>query len=752
MSANYCRWLYEIGPEETEGWEYEARDLAAVSRTGVAVPPGFVVSYKVFEQLFESRSLAGNISKAGKGLSASRPERFAAAAKDIRAAVVGAEFPVEASSSLKAFYEQLRTQLLHSSDKAVRLHLTGLSDNEVTLVQSVKSGAEFEKALRQLFSLLFTEHDLFQRVQARQPLVPNSFGVLIQYLEAPVASGLAACHDQSEHDDLTIQIDAWPLTRPTKAAKETMATHDSFRVDRKSLTLLSRNLKRQWWAEDGSGKFIAPKQQPDLATALDDDQVLRLARFIKLAQAPFQSTMRFEWVYAHKQFLITRAYRMEHRADCECSLPPAPPLPPDIQPALVQGLSGALGVVSGPARLIKHKKDQAQLKPGEIAVTEHLTSQDADWLQNAAGVVTEAGTQTSPESRVAQQLLVPAVVGASKALSLIGNGQIITVDGRRGAVYKGVIPREAAYAPNQSPVTGTKIWTLVSDPYQVSGPELIASDGVGLMRGEFIIRMLGLHPHDVLRRGFAGEYSDILAEGISRVARLINPHPLVYQLHDLNSADLLGLRERHHDRHEPNPILGFRGTHRLLSEPELLEIELQALSQVADKGADHISIMLPMVRSIDEVKRMIKYLQDSPLSAHLATKVWVKCETPAMLILMEELCQLDIAGVCFEVPALTQLIQGIDRDNAQVAHHLDTTGQAVEQALTFAIATCRNAGIATMLVAELDELRPEVVQSAVKAGLTGVTVIPSFLPEMRAFLASVEQRMLLDHVLSEDVA
>jgi phosphoenolpyruvate synthase/pyruvate phosphate dikinase len=156
-----------------------------------------------------------------------------------------------------------------------------------------------------------------------------------------------------------------------------------------------------------------------------------------------------------------------------------------------------------------------------------------------------------------------------------------------------------------------------------------------------------------------------------------------------------------------------------------------------------------MVRNLDEVKRMLKHVGDSALTRHLPTRLWVKCETPGMLILMDELCQLDIAGVCFDVPALTQLIQGIDRENAQVAHHLDTTDHAVEQALFYAIRTCRAAGIPTMLVAEMDELRPEVIQSAVQAGVTGISVVPSFIPEMKAFLASVEQRMVLDHLLDE---
>jgi len=178
-------------------------------------------------------------------------------------------------------------------------------------------------------------------------------------------------------------------------------------------------------------------------------------------------------------------------------------------------------------------------------------------------------------------------------------------------------------------------------------------------------------------------------------------------------------------------------------------MELAALTRLAKAGLTNFSVMIPMARSLNEVEQVMDYLHRSPLWAEHAFDVWVKCETPALLILMDQLCDLDIAGVCFEVSALSQLIVGIDKANSQVGHHLDQTDEAVAQALEYAIATCRQADVASSLIAEQDHLRPEVVERAVQVGVTAVSVEPERLDEMRRLIVSVEHRILIDQVIGD---
>jgi pyruvate,water dikinase len=669
-------------------------------------------------------------------------------ASEVRKQIVKAQFEKEVSSSLTAYYDELHTRLLHAKGKSIRLVLTGVGEDRISISQHVKSASDFEKALKQLYSFAFDDRALLNRLSTGKKALPESFTVIVQYVEAPEFSGKAFCHDLNLHDDNTIEIHAWHFQ---KALKHEPETQDVFRIDRKSLGLLSRNIRKQWWAEDASGKFVSPKHLGKDEAALKDEQAISLARLTRQAQQHFTHTIGLEWVFSHSQFMITRVVRMEGANSCECQQPASDPQWVSLQEVpLFKGLPASFGKASGPVRLVAAKKDRLKVLPGDVLVVEHLTLKDKEWIPAVSAIITEAGTLTTAEALLAKELMVPAVTGASKALSLLKEGQYVTVDGNQGLVYKGVRANGSAAPLNQAlPVTGTKIWSLVTDPYQMDVQAVHQSDGVGLLRGEFILRMLGVHPEDILRQQLAGEYTDILAEGISRVVQAVSPHPVIYQLHDLTSMDSLGIRPRHHERHEPNPSLGYRGAHRLLSEPEVLDLELDALAQISNRGVLNLSVMIPMARTVKEVERMLSYLRKAEFARNIDLKVWVKCETPGMLILMEDLCALDIAGVCFDVPSLCQFMQGIDRENRQVAHHLDTTDGAIEQALSYAIGVCREEGVATMVVAEGEDLRPEVIQNAIQAGVTGLSVIPSQVQPMYGLVAAVEQRVLLDHALAE---
>lgn len=735
---SYCQWFYRIEQQDPEGWERPLLDLAQISKAGVPMPPGFVISREVSEHFFGSRSVRAEINKAAYGITLKDASHFSAVAEQARKAIRAAKFSAGVHSALHIYLEELQTRLLKKKGSSMRLMLTAYAEQQVTIIQNVKNSEEFEKALKQLFSLLFTERDVYQRAEEGKPMVPDSFSISVLYAPEPQFSGYARSYDEQGHDDTIIEIKA---THSVGASNAEIQNLDSYRIDKKSGLMLTKNLQRHWWAESENGRFVSPSHLGKTSPFISDDQVLNLGKLLKQAFAQFPDRVQCGWMFAGNQFLITSVARGDSGKRLS--------IPQDEEKPLLHGLSGSLGFVSGPVRLIAHKKDQAALKTGEIAVVSHLSEKDWEWLIPAAAIIAEAGTSTGAEARLAKRLAVPAVVGASKALTTLKNGQMVTVDGRHGLIYAGIKHNQAGPIHSAAPITGTKLWATIHDPYRVSAADLAASDGVGILRGEFIIRLLGVHPQDVLKKELAREYSELLAEGIAKVVHQAEGHPVIYQLHDIGSMDLLGLRSRHHDRHEPNPALGYRGTHRLLSEPEVLDMELVALAAVARQFGAPVSVMLPMVRTLEEAKRMLAYLADSPLAREVHIPVWIKCETPGMVILMDELCQMDIAGVCFDIPSISQFIQGIDKENYQIAHHVNSTDAAVEQALSYAIQTCRAEGVASMIVAEQEEMRPEMVQSAIEAGVTGLSVAPSQLEDTRGLVAAIEQRLLLDHVLDE---
>lgn len=101
-----------------------------------------------------------------------------------------------------------------------------------------------------------------------------------------------------------------------------------------------------------------------------------------------------------------------------------------------------IGIISrsvvGAVRVCLNAGEAAGLVPGEVLVT---TGTDADFIphiKNAAAIVAEESGLTSHAAIMALELNIPVVVGVDQAAKLFENGETITVDGRRGLIYRGI--------------------------------------------------------------------------------------------------------------------------------------------------------------------------------------------------------------------------------------------------------------------------------------------------------------------------
>ncbi len=96
--------------------------------------------------------------------------------------------------------------------------------------------------------------------------------------------------------------------------------------------------------------------------------------------------------------------------------------------------------VSGRARLIKSPQDVTQFQPDEILVVTATTAAHVDAIKKARGVITEDGNVTGHAVTIAMRLNVPVIVGVQDAMTVIREGEIVTMDVERGVVYSGNHP------------------------------------------------------------------------------------------------------------------------------------------------------------------------------------------------------------------------------------------------------------------------------------------------------------------------
>jgi len=100
----------------------------------------------------------------------------------------------------------------------------------------------------------------------------------------------------------------------------------------------------------------------------------------------------------------------------------------------IKGLPGSAGHAEGRVRIVNSPEDGYLLQSGEILVA---TTTNVGWtpiFPRAAAVVTDVGAPLSHAAIVAREMGIPAVVGCGNATMLLKTGDLVRVDGGRGAV------------------------------------------------------------------------------------------------------------------------------------------------------------------------------------------------------------------------------------------------------------------------------------------------------------------------------
>lgn len=432
----------------------------------------------------------------------------------------------------------------------------------------------------------------------------------------------------------------------------------------------------------------------------------------------------------------------------------------------VTGRSIGQRIGSGVARIIANLSDMDRLNFGEVLVTDMT---DPDWepvMKRASAIVTNRGGRTCHAAIIARELGIPAIVGCGDATANIADGEMITVscaEGETGFVYEGQLD----FTVNQNNIDLThdlpvKIMLNIGNPERAFDFRLIPNQGIGLARLEFIIgQTIGIHPKALLNFKELPEelkaiitektqaykspvdfYQDKLIEGIATLAAAFYPNRVIVRLSDFKSneyAHLIG-----GDLFEPteeNPMLGFRGTARYLSErfQDCFALECHALKFVREQmGFKNIEIMVPFVRTLTEAKQVTELLADFGLKRGDADlKLIMMCEIPSNVILAEQFLEY-FDGFSIGSNDLTQLTLGLDRDSGIVAHLFDERDSAVKTLLEKAIAACKAANKYVGICGQGPSDHPDFARWLIKQGIDSISLNPDSVVNTIVYLKADE--------------
>jgi pyruvate,water dikinase len=420
----------------------------------------------------------------------------------------------------------------------------------------------------------------------------------------------------------------------------------------------------------------------------------------------------------------------------------------------------------GPVRVIRDASEMDRVQPGDVLVADMT---DPNWepvMKRASAIVTNRGGRTCHAAIIARELGVPAVVGCSNATELLQDGAVVTVscaEGDEGRIYDGLIETEVTEVKRGVlPEIPVKITMNIGNPQLAFDFCQLPNAGVGLARLEFIINnYIGVHPRAVLEypnidadlkravesvaRGYSSPkafYEDKLVEGVSTIAAAFYPKPVIVRLSDFKSNEykkLIGGSRYEPD--EENPMLGFRGASRYVSEDfgEAFALECAAMKRVReDMGLDNVEIMVPFVRTIPQAKRVIDMMATLGLKRGVSgLRLIMMCEIPSNAILADQFLEY-FDGFSIGSNDMTQLTLGLDRDSGMelLAIDFDERDPAVEFMIERSIDACVKQGKYVGICGQGPSDHPDFAKWLVKKGITSISLNPDSVVQTWEFLAN----------------
>ncbi|CAN5321176.1 phosphoenolpyruvate synthase [soil metagenome] len=731
-------------------------NLGEMTQAHFPVPNGFAVTVASYNLFLEQSGLRDGINAAIKTVDANNADDLEKVAKQIQKKVMESAIPDEVAKETIKAYKKL-SGLLKKAQVAVRSSATaedlpGMSfaGQQATFL-NIKGEANLLNSVRECWASLFTPRAIFYRAQNKIPTEKVGICVIVQKMIQSKVSGVMFTVDPVKNDKERIVVDSvWGLG---EMIVQGSVVPDHYVVQKDTFMILSKEVSDQaiqLIKVNGETKEVEVPVKQRENQKITDEEIVKIAKIGAKLQEHYYYPQDVEWakdkdggIYIVQTRPITtleKKIRASTQSDTDIKIAETP---------ILTGISAAPGVGTGRVRILKSPKEIGKVKQGDVLVAEMTSPDYVPAMKKAVAIITDAGGATSHAAIVSRELGVPAVVGTKDATKKLKDDYLVTVDGTKGMVYLGAKIKvtedsklkEESYKKNKYVKTATKVYVNLAEPELAEKIARQNVDGVGLLRAEFMIANIGMHPKQAIQDKKQNVFINKLADNLEIFCKAFGDRPVVYRATDFKTNEYRQLKGGEKwEPVEPNPLLGFRGAFRYTSDPEVFNLELVAIKKVREKYKN-LHIMIPFVRSPQELARVRRLVASEELFRTGNFKFWMMCELPVNVILLEDFIKVGIDGVSIGSNDLSMLLLGTDRDNAEVASEFDERSPSVMWALRRIIKTCNKYGVTASICGQAPSTYDDLVENLVKLGITSVSINPDAIDRVRNVIAETERKM-----------
>jgi pyruvate,water dikinase len=774
-------WLDEISAGDLETVGGKGASLGELTGAGLPVPPGFVVTAGTYRSFIEEAEIDEELF-AAVDVDVDDSAALADAADRAQELILETPFPDELQTEILESYHEVGNGeafvAVRSSATAEDLPDASFAGQQETFL-NVTEEALLDR-VRECWASLFTQRAIYYRQEQGFDHSAVNIAVVIQQMVDAEKSGVMFTSHPSTGDATMIIEAAWGLG---EAVVSGAVSPDNYVIDRddRSMDVTIAEKKVMHEKDEATGQTIEREVPEDKRTqrVVSDNEIDALMDLGERVEDHYGEPQDVEWAIVDGDVYMLQSRPIttidedgSDVADPTGSVDAAKGLTDgsgSVQAAeggstdgtdssgtgdvLVDGLGSSPGTVSGPARIVIKLDDLDKVSEGDIIVTEMTMPDMVPAMKRASGIITDEGGMTSHAAIVSRELGVPAIVGTTNATTTLEDGQVVTLDGDKGAVLEGseVEPDEETEPVEEvrpqspvKPMTATEVKVNVSIPEAAERAAATGADGVGLLRMEHMILSLNQTPAKFIAENGEDAYITELVEGIRGVADEFYPRPVRVRTLDAPTDEFRQLEGGEDEPDEHNPMLGYRGIRRSLDRPDVFAHELEAFRRLYELGYDNVEIMLPLVNDAEDIYQTKELMKEAGIDPE--RRRWgAMIETPAAALSVEGMAEAGIDFASFGTNDLTQYTLAVDRNNEHVADRFDELHPAILRLISNVIETCREHDVDTSICGQAGS-KPEMARFLVNEGISSISANIDAVRDVQHEVKRVEQKLLLDSV------
>ena len=759
--------------------------ISHLSDLGVSVPGGFATTSDAFNRFLTETGLLDKINRELKELDVNDVNKLAATGKKIRTWIIEQELPKDLEADVRKSFEEMSdgkdiAVAVRSSATAEDLPDASFAGQQETFL-NIRGIDNVLIAIKEVFASLYNDRAISYRVHKGFEHEGVALSAAVQRMvrsETGAAGVMFTLDTESGFDQVVFITSSYGLG---EMVVQGAVNPDEFYVSKRLLAngkpaIIRRNLgskhKKMIYGDEGSTtksvKVIDVEKEDRMQFSLSTEELNSLAKQAMTIEKHYGQAMDIEWAKDGdtNEIFIVQARPETVKSRQDSNVMERYVINTTGAKVLCEGRSIGQRIGAGKVRIVNNLNEMDKVQEGDVLVSDMT---DPDWepvMKRASAIITNRGGRTCHAAIIARELGVPAIVGCGNATELLVDGQDVTAscaEGDTGFIYEGQLDFEVKTNSVESmPELAFKVMMNVGNPDRAFSFTQMPNEGIGLARLEFIInRMIGVHPKALLNMnslpreisqaineriaGYASPidfYVDKLVEGISTLAVAFMDQPVIVRMSDFKSneyANLLG--GKLYEPSEENPMLGFRGASRYVSDNfrDCFELECKALKRVRDEmGLTNVEIMIPFVRTVGEAKQVIELLEKNGLKrGENGLRIIMMCELPTNCLLADEFLE-HFDGFSIGSNDLTQLTLGLDRDSGIVSHLFDERDPAVKKLLSMAIDACRKADKYVGICGQGPSDHPDLAYWLMEQGISSVSLNPDSVLDTWFFLAGEE--------------